>query len=256
MQLSFGYPTWHDNTKILTQMEGPYSDAMMNITVYQLQAGETRTFAPTGEEQAVLLIQGSITFVWNNHSRTVVRNSMFTDEPYCLHVCHDVSITITAQQTSEILVQSTPNPKDFTDTFYEKGNFRDEVLSVNELDGKMLRRVRTFFDVSNEPDSLLVCGEIITPQGGWSSYPPHSHPQPEVYYYRFDKPQGFGACFMGDEVRKITNGSFCSITKNETHPQVTAPGYSMYYVWMIRNWENDPWVSRNYDEDHTWILNK
>lgn len=256
LQLSFGYPIWHNQTKVLTRMDGPYSQAGMNITVYQLQPDQTLQLSPPGEEQAILLIQGGVTFQWNESSKTVVRHSFLEDAPACLHVCHDVNVTVTAQLPSEILVQSTPNPKTFTDTFYEKGNFRDEVQGVGSLDGKMMRRMRTFFDISNEPDSLLVCGDIVTPQGGWASYPPHSHPQPEVYYYRFDPPQGFGACFIGDEVHKITDGSFCSITNNQTHPQVTAPGYSMYYVWMIRNGENDPWVNRDYDPVHRWTLEK
>jgi len=52
----------------------------------------------------------------------------------------------------------------------------------------------------NEPaDSLLVC-EVITPSGGWSSYPPHKHDTDaapaetqleETYYHKIDPPQGF-----------------------------------------------------------------
>ena len=31
------------------------------------------------------------------------------------------------------------------------------------------------------------------------------------------------------------------ITKKETHPQTTAPGYAMWYLWVIRHLENDPY---------------
>ena len=102
----------------------------------------------------------------------------------------------------------------------------------------------------------MVMGEIIVPQGGWSSYPPHQHPQPEVYYYRFEKPQGFGGCFIGDDVYKISDGSFCAIPGGFTHPQVNAPGYPMYYVWMIRHLDGNPWTDRIFDPAHKWLLDE
>ena len=53
------------------------------------------------------------------------------------------------------------------------------------------------FDVA---DSLLVT-EVWTPQGNWSSYPPHRHDEDdyprmtyleETYYHRLNPSQGFG----------------------------------------------------------------
>ena len=46
-------------------------------------------------------------------------------------------------------------------------------------------------------------GEVVTLPGGWSSYPPHHHPQPEIYHYRFTHPQGFGHAELGDDVFKV-----------------------------------------------------
>ena len=66
----------------------------------------------------------------------------------------------------------------------------------------MVRTVRTVFDYENAPYSNMVNGEVINHQGSWSSYTPHSHPQPEVYYYRFQREEGFGACFIGDNAYK------------------------------------------------------
>ena len=62
-----------------------------------------------------------------------------------------------------------------------------------ELMGCIKRDVRTCFDLDNAPYSNMVLGEVVNLPGKWSSYPPHHHPQPECYFYRFDKPMGFGA---------------------------------------------------------------
>ena len=100
----------------------------------------------------------------------------------------------------------------------------------------------------------MVCGEILIPQGGWSSYPPHEHPQPEVYYYRFGHPNGFGACFLDDAAYKIADRSFAAIPGGKYHPQVNAPGYPMMYVWMIRHFDGYPWTERNFQPEHQWLL--
>ncbi len=114
--------------------------------------------------------------------------------------------------------------------------------------------VVTTIDYENAPYSNLVIGEAVHRQGRWAGYIPHHHPQPEVYYFRFDRPQGFGASFIGDEAHKITDGSFAAIPGGLSHPQVTAPGYRMYFCWMIRHLDGNPWTDRIDVEEHKWLL--
>ena len=101
----------------------------------------------------------------------------------------------------------------------------------------------------------MVNGEVINTPGRWSGYIPHHHPQPEVYTYKFDKPQGFGAAFIGDNAFKITHNSWAEISADLMHPQVTAPGYAMWYSWMIRHLDGNPWKKTRTDlPEHTWLL--
>ena len=40
------------------------------------------------------------------------------------------------------------------------------------------------------------------------------------------------------------------------HQQVTAPGYEMYYVWLIRHLDGDPWdKTRIYVPEYEWLAN-
>ena len=251
----FGYPEFDEQgKKILTQTGGPYADAMMNITVHHLKAGETLSFHDPKEETALLLIQGSVVYRWERKSESARRLSFLKDGAYCLHVCRDIPVQVTAGENSELLVQKTENSRTFAAKFYNPANCAEETFGKNQFEGKAQRTVRTFFDYHTAPYSNMVIGEIIVPQGGWSSYPPHQHPQPEVYYYRFERPQGFGACFIGKDVNMIRDGSFCAIPGGLTHPQVNAPGYPMYYVWMIRHFEGNPWTDRIFDPAHEWLL--
>ena len=58
--------------------------------------------------------------------------------------------------------------------------------------GRALRYVRTIFDRTNSPPEVeLVLGEVVPSRRAGSSYPPHHHPQHEIYHYRFTEPQGY-----------------------------------------------------------------
>ena len=255
MSKVFDYPEFDkDGIKILTRTEGEYSDMLMDITVYQMKKGQNMSFKYENQEMALLLIKGSVKYSWEGNTVSAVRDDFINGGATCLHVCKGVSVEIAADDESEILLQCTENDKIFKSVLYTPENICEETFGQGEFEGKAQRTVRTFFDYNTAPYSNMVMGEIITPQGGWSSYPPHHHPQPEVYYYRFEKSQGFGTCFIGDDAFKIKDGSFCAIPGGKTHPQVTAPGYPMYYVWMIRHFDGNPWKDRIFDPDHEWLV--
>ena len=68
MSQLFSYPAFDEQgVKVLSRAgEGEgQDDMMMNITVYRMKAGEERSFCLPGEEMAVLLVKGDITFRWN-----------------------------------------------------------------------------------------------------------------------------------------------------------------------------------------------
>lgn len=250
----FSYPEFdHQGAKVLSRAGDAENDMMMNITVYRMKAGEERRFLSAGEETAVLLVLGDLTFSWNGQKETGHRNSFIEEGPYCLHVCRGVQISVKANEDSEVLVQSTDNDREFEPVFYTPSDCRDDIFGDRVWDNKMKRTVRTVFDYGNAPYSNMVNGEVINHQGGWSSYTPHHHPQPEVYYYRYERPEGFGACFIGEEVFKIKDGSCAAIKCGKTHPQVTAPAFPMYYCWMIRHLPGNPWTDRVVDPRYAWI---
>ena len=260
-QQYFGYPQFDvKGEKVLTRSNGICADMLQDITVCRLASGVCKTWKSDTDEMAFVLVEGALEFEWDeggeNRREKAVRESFLTDGAYCLHVPRGIRVSLRAvgeKGFSEILVQATGNDTGFSSFFYTPENCREEVFGEGQFDGKARRSVRTFFDYHSAPYSNMVCGEIIVPQGGWSSYPPHWHPQPEVYYYRFSAPQGFGACFIGENAHVIKDGCFSAIPGGMTHPQVNAPGYAMYYVWMIRHLEGDPWTDRFFDEAHLWL---
>lgn len=240
--------------KVVSKIGGVNADMMMDILVYRLKKGESVTITENGKEAALLLLEGNVTYSFEGRRENAKRRNVFDDAPYCLHMCKGKKAMVVAKEDSEVLLQMTENDREFETVFYTPDECKIELMGGEQWEGTAKREVLTIFDYQNAPYSNMVCGEVITKAGRWSSYIPHSHLQPEVYYYKFEKPQGFGGCFIGDDVFKVTDGSAANIPGGLTHPQTAAPGYNMYYCWMIRHLDGNPWTSRDNDPAHTWLL--
>jgi len=255
MSKVFGYPEFDANgEQILSTYDNDYSAMQMDVRVYRMAAGEKKLLLRE-EEVAVLLLSGDITYAWADKTAQTTRKDVFTEGPWCLHVSTNTQITVVANAPSEILVQCTKNDTVFAPKLYQPADAPWVYSSVGKFGNVAKRRVNTIFDHEIAPKSNMVLGEVLNDRGNWSGYLPHRHPQPELYYFLFDRPEGFGASFVGDQVFKSTHGSFSAIPGGELHPQVVAPGFQMYTCWMIRHLEGNPWLQtdRCEDERYLWL---
>lgn len=245
--LSYGYNS-------MAEMDGKHSDMFMDVGVYKLKKDDVEVSVDGNKESAFLLLDGTIIIEWEGNEQEITRNSIFDEDPWCLHVPRGVEVKITAISEAEVLLEKTTNEGVFDSKLYAPEDCRSDIFGEGVLGDTSRRVVRTIFDYSNAPFSNLVIGEVINYPGKWSSYIPHHHPQPEIYYYRFNKTQGFGCSIIGDDVFKISHNSIAAIPGGLVHPQATAPGYAMYYCWMIRHLDNNPWTDRIDEEEHKWLL--
>ena len=234
--------------------DGQQDGMFMDIYLLKGEAQKSYVFDNPSQETAFLLLQGDVTFTLDNASYSGKRENCFFDSASCLHVSKGKKVTITCLSDAEILIQCKENDAEFEPVWYDKSNIDLGFFGDGELKTTTKRIVTTILDKERTPYSNMVLGEIINFPGIWSSYPPHHHPQPEVYFYKFDKAQGFGTCFMGDQAYKVTHNSIAFIPGGLVHPQNAAPGYAMYYVWMIPHLQDNPWLrTRTYDPDHEWV---
>ena len=231
------------------------SKMLMDIGYQVMGPKEILSFIDTIKETAFVILTGQISITWDDQTETMERKSLFDENPYCLHVPANTKVQIKAVSAAEVLIQKTENEKLFPAKFYRPEDVQCDQFGAGMWNGTAERIVRTIFDYTNAPYSNMVNGEVINRPGRWSGYIPHTHPQPEVYTYKFDKPQGFGCSFIGEEAFKISHNSWSAIPGGDSHPQVTAPGYAMWYSWMIRHLPGDPWnKTRTDDPDHVWLL--
>jgi len=116
----------------------------------------------------------------------------------------------------------------------------------------------------------LVCVEVYTPPGNWSSFPAHKHDErklddsgrvleaclEETYFYKIDKPQGFAIQRVYnddktmDELALARNNDVVLVPSGY-HPVAAGPGYSVYYLNFLTG--SDQLLTATNDPDHEWV---
>jgi 5-deoxy-glucuronate isomerase len=124
-----------------------------------------------------------------------------------------------------------------------------------------LREVHDIVDASF-PAARLLVGETFNPPGNWSSYPPHKHDEiregetrlEEVYYFRISPPGGFALQRVyregEDQALVMRDGDTVAIPAGY-HPVAAAPGYRVYYLWMLAGEERR--LKPRDDPAHAWV---
>ena len=252
-------PIFRQGYTAITDIDDPYDrNTLMKFGILKLGAEESYNFSAR-YEKAVLLLTGSVQFSWGagdefSNESQASRKSLFDENPACLHVPEGINVGITSGgKDAELVIIQTQNDRRFQAQYYAPEECRSEHRGAGTMRETSTRVVRTVFDQSNRPEANLVLGEVVTYPGKWSSYPPHHHLQPEIYHYRFLPDCGFGFGMLGSDVVKVQEGDTVLILNDASHPQVAAPGYAMFYVWVIRNLDGNPYRTPTFEPEHTWV---
>ena len=235
--------------------------------LYRLAPGEVAAEA-TGDREAILvLVEGKANVTGGGEDFGEIGDRMDVFEktpPHCIYVPNGSEWRAEATTPCTLAVCTAPG----------KGTHRARRLGPEgiEMDtrgqGANTRYVNNIAMEQREvADSLLVT-EVFTPQGNWSSYPPHRHDEDdyprmtyleETYYHRLEPVQGYGLQRVWtedgalDEAMAVSNHDVVLVPRGH-HPCGTPYGYEMYYLNVmagpLRKWRfaNHP--------DHNWIYER
>lgn len=256
MQIKHPAP-FSDGYEEIVGRKGPNADMLMDYGHLGLRAGGIWD-SPAGDERAFLLVSGKVGLSWGRPggkdlSAGAERSSLFDENPTVLSVPASHQVRISALSDAEFYVMATANPVDFGPRLYFPGECFTEERGKGTMGETSTRIVRTTFDDRNAKFSNLVLGEVVGVPGRWSSYPPHHHPQPEIYHYRFLPARGFGLTEIGGDAYMLTDRDTILIRDGRDHPQVTAPGYAMWYLWVIRHLDGNRYGAPEFNPDHLWV---
>ncbi len=248
----------------LTMLSKPGDAGMQHLSfgMIALEPGQTHNLAAADRETALVLLKGAavVNGCGLDHETIGPRADLFNDKPWTVMVPAQGTLAIEATADCEIAVCQAPSTKPGPAFIIPPDKVKDVALGKPGFQRRALMMV-----TEQTPADYLFIGEAIVPPANWASFPPHRHDvddlphevdMEEIYYFRFDRPQGFG-------IQKIytDNRSFdetYTVQDHHTvlipegyHPVATAPGYTMYYLWIMAG-KNRRFLSRP-DPDHRWV---
>jgi len=235
--------------------------------LYRLAPGESAAEA-TGDREAILvLVEGKARIRGGGVDFGEMGDRMDVFEktpPHCAYVPNGSDWTAVAVTACTLAVCTAPG----------KGGYPaarlgpDGISTDTRGQGANTRYINNVaMEHRDVADSLLVT-EVFTPQGNWSSYPPHRHDEDdyprmtyleETYYHRLNPPQGYGLQRVWtedgslDEAIAVENHDVVLVPRGH-HPCGAPYGYEMYYLNVmagpLRKWrfQNHP--------DHHWIFER
>lgn len=237
---------------------------MIELDMLKLREGEQKHYYETdNKEYGLIILGGKCSVVGEGFSFEHIgkRKNVFDGPAASVYLPRNCDFTVTAEEGEvEIAVAKCPAEKDFPPKLV---NPEDVIIKHLGKDGW---KREAHFNIDERLDAnLIYIGEAWTEGGMWSSYPPHKHDDnnmpeesfmEELYFYRFDKPTGFGIQRVYtkegdiDETYTVKNDDAVEIPRGY-HPCTCAPGYKLYYLWIMAGKIRGFHMTT--DEDHKWL---
>jgi 5-deoxy-glucuronate isomerase len=221
-------------------LSAAYRGAHVQLDLPVLASGASATFSPpAGEESVLVLLAGGVE--WNG--TPAQRTDVFASPASAVYLPPGATVHVAARERTELALASTvgctlgsrDDPPDLITP--------ERVVVKNRGRAPWQRQVHDVVADDVGAQHLIV-GETFNEPGQWSSFPPHKHDgtdgEPaleEVYYFRFDRPSGFGFQGLYDAPGDgraifVRHGTVVGIPHGY-HPVSAAPGYRLYYLWAL-----------------------
>ncbi len=239
------------------------------LRVVSLAAGERHTLATGEEEMLVLPLSGGCVVECDGDTLVLEgRASVFSRVSDFAYVPRDCEVTISSATGGRFALPSARCERRLPVRYAKAEDVPVELRGAGSCSRQVnnLAAAHTF-----ECDRLIVV-EVLTPEGNWSSYPPHKHDEDrpgsesvleEIYYFEVaDGPDGPGVAYQrvygtddrpADLLAEVRTGDAVTIPHGWHGPSMAAPGYDLYYLNVMAG----PGAERSWlicdDPAHAWV---
>lgn len=221
--------------------------------------GEATTFSTGSEEMIVLPLSGSCTVrVGQETFELGGRESVFsgpTDFAYL-----PIGSEVTVSGTGRIAFPSAVATRSLPPRHQPARAVPVEIRGA----GQASRQVNNFAAPGVFECDRLVAVEVLTPEGNWSSYPPHKHDTEgpgeavleEIYY--FEGGPGYQRVYTSergriDTLAEVSAGDVVLVPYGYHGPSMAAPGYDLYYLNVLAGPADERSMAFCDDPKHAWI---
>lgn len=266
--------TAHDGDDPLVITPSTAGWAYSGLRVIVLESGVERSI-DTGDTEMIVLplsatdltieVEGQDTF--NVDGRTSVF-ARITD--FC-YVGRDAKMNITSASGGEVALATARCERRLPARYGPASGVAIEIRGA----GPATRQVNNFASPETwDHADRLMCVELLTPDGNWSSYPPHRHDDSpecpvnneEIYYFRIGRagttefePDGFGMHRTYtpdgeiDDNVVVRDGDAYLVPRGYHGPCIAAPGYTMYYLNVLAGPGGERSMAFCDDPSHHWV---
>lgn len=243
----------------------------LNFGARRLAMGQRWEYDTGDDELCVVLLGGRCTIAskWGEWITLGARANVFNGFPHAAYLPPQTKFVLTAK--SELVdiaygfTVGDPRRKGFFITPDDVHRYGIELRGGDNAS----RQINSILP-PGAACHRLVCVEVYTPSGNWSSFPAHKHDErrvdekgslieaclEEIYFYKFDRPQGFAIqkVYTSDrtlnEIAEPHTDDVVMVPKGY-HPVVAGHGYNTYYLNFLAG--SDQSLKGTDDPDHKWI---
>lgn len=246
------------------------------LDIIDLAPGVDYTLTTGDREMAVVPLAGGA-FTVDVESRSFSldgRSSVFARVTDWAYLPIDAEVRLRSDVAAQVALPSARAERRFDPAHIAAGDVAVEVRGA----GPATRQVNNFMspDAFADADKLM-CVELLTPDGNWSSYPPHRHDDSpecpvnneEIYYFRLGRAgttdyaaDAFGVhrTYTPADDRQpvdinvvVGDGDVFVVRRGYHGPCIAAPGYPMYYLNVLAGPDADRSMAFCDDPAHHWV---
>ena len=211
------------------------------LRVLEIGADTVHEFSTGTTEMAILPLSGSLTVEVEKHSFLLEgRESVFDAVTDFAYVPIDTDVRLTTHGPLQVALATAEATRRIDPYRIAAQDVRVEVRGG----GAGTRQINNFLSADIADADKLIAVEVLTPEGSWSSYPPHKHDQTtdseieleEIYYFKIDGENGFGffKCFTDDgeidDTLTVRDGDVYLVPRGYHGPAAASPQHHMYYL--------------------------
>jgi len=241
---------------------------LLNMDVRRVAPGASWSHNTQGCEAAVVVLGGRCNITSNRGHWPQVgrRPNVFSGMPYALYLPPHSDFTLTALDEGVELAHCwVPADED-----HEAQLIIPEQSKIEIRGGLGATRQINSILPPGFACQRIVCVEVYTPGGNWSSYPPHKHDVhrenedgtvleaklEEIYYYKIDKPKGYALQRVYTDDRSldevvVAHDNDLVLVPRGYHPVSAAYGYTCYYLNFLAGSAQS--LANSDDPDYAWV---
>jgi 5-deoxy-glucuronate isomerase len=216
------------------------------LRVVEVPPGGERILATGADEVAVVPLAGSCEVEVDGRRFSLAgRDSVFDGPTDFAYVPIDSELRLSSSGGIQAALVSARATRRLEPAYGPREGVSVEVRGA----GDATRQVNNFLTPEAFPADKLVAVEVVTPDGNFSSYPPHKHDRAdpttgeavleEIYYFRFQGEGGHGLFRVYsaegdfDVMDVMHDGDVFLVPRGYHGPSVAVPGHAMYFLNVL-----------------------